>query len=330
MCAADKYMLPKLVRECGTCVLEGLNKNNVIRILEQSLVLGDKGLTTECLKLIVLNSKSVLTGTEIMSASRQTMEAILEMDTLPSSESELFAICISWAKQHLLRDRLIENPTDQEIRETLGDLLFKIRFPTMELCKFAELTRGKNVLTLEEKESIYYFLATSDQDFPLQFPNHIRHGEEIWVDRTVSLVAEEWLYATKTIDVIDFKADQDIVLTGVGLYTGHNGAEYDVDVEILQSGKCYFKKKVTVPYTGDAIPFKIPMDKQIVVRAGVVYTITALAHSSIGYYGKPCQPVCTTGNVTVTFSRNLGKVSPNSTTTHIYGQIPRLYFFKLN
>lgn len=105
MCAANKYLLPKLVRECGTCVLDGRNENNVIRILEQSFLLGDKDLTAECLKLIGLNSKSVLAGKEIMSASRQSMETILHMDNLPSSESDVFATSISWAKQQILRDR---------------------------------------------------------------------------------------------------------------------------------------------------------------------------------------------------------------------------------
>lgn len=96
-------------------------------------------------------------------------------------------------------------------------------------------------------------------------------------------------------------------MTGVCLYTGHKGTRYDVHVEIFSVGNSYFKTKVSVPYTGDETPFKIPMDEQIVAKAGVVHTITAFAHSSLGYYGKPCQPICTNGNVTVTFPKTLGK-----------------------
>ena len=330
MCAADKYMMPKLVRECGKCILEGLDVNNVIRILEQGLLFGDKDLIEECLILIGLNSNALFTGDEILSTSRQAMETILQMNYLQSSESALYATSISWAKQQLLRDRSIDNPTDEEIRETLGCLLFKIRFPAMALDEFAKLSRGKDVLTLEEKESIYYCLATKEHDFLLKFPTESRTVEEFWVDRSIYVAKGNWLYKTETVDALDFKTDQDILLTGVGVYTGRDESGYDLDLDVLQSGKSCFKKNVTVPYTGDSAPLKIPIDKRLVVRAGVVHTITALTQSSIGYFGKPCQPVCTSGNVTVTFSKEPGIVSPKSLTTDVYGQFPRLYFYKLN
>lgn len=123
---------------------------------------------------------------------------------------------------------------------------------------------------------------------------------------------------------------QDILLAGVVLFTGHNGSGYDVDVEMLQSGNSYFKKRVTVPYKGDSNPFQIPVNKPIGVDAGVIYTVTRLAHSSIGYYGKPCQPVCTNGNVTVMFSKHSENISSTSSTSEIYGQILRFYFVKFN
>src|SRR6218665_1391799 len=232
MCAADKYMVPKLVRECVKRILNGIDVSNVIRILEQGLVFRDKDLTEECLKVFGLNSKYLITGTEIMSASRQAMEAILEMDNLLCNETEIYNATISWAKQQIRRDRSIDNPTDDEIRRTLGDLLFKLRFPTMAPDEFAKVTQGRNVLTSEEKESIYYVLATKVYDFPLKFPTKRRVGEELWVDRAVSVTTGEWIYDTKTVDAIHFKTDQDIVLTGVGLYTGHNGSGYGVDVEV--------------------------------------------------------------------------------------------------
>jgi len=328
MCAADKYMLPKLVRECGKRILKGIDVSNVIRMLEQGLVFRDKDLTEECLKVFGLNSKYLITGTEIMSASRQAMEAILEMDNLLCNEIEVYAATINWAKQQIHRDRSIDNPTDEEIRRTLGDLLFKLRFPTMKPDEFAKVTQGRNVLTLEEKESIYYVFATKEYDFPQKFPTKSREVDEFWVDRALSVTTGEWIYDTKTVDTIDFKTDQDIVLTGVGLCTGLNGSGYDVDVEVLQSENSCFKKRVSVPYTGDSTPFKIPMDKRIIVRAGVVHTITTLAHSGVGYYGDPCQPVCTSGSVTVTFPNRLG-FSSKLTTSDTFGQIPRLYFFKL-
>src|SRR6218665_3474319 len=44
MYAANKYMLPKLVRECGKCLSDGLTVNNVIHVLEQSSLFNEDGL----------------------------------------------------------------------------------------------------------------------------------------------------------------------------------------------------------------------------------------------------------------------------------------------
>lgn len=114
----------------------------------------------------------------------------------------------------------------------MGDLLFKIRFPTMEPSEFARLTGGKNLLTLEEKESVYYILSTMNKDFLVIFPTESRSGEEVWVDRTVSCATGQYIYDTKAADAIDFKVDQDIVLTGIGLYKGYNRSGNDVDIEV--------------------------------------------------------------------------------------------------
>src|SRR6218665_1604735 len=94
MYAANKYMLPKLVRECGKCLSEGLTVNNVIQVLEQSSLFNEDGLKSKCLELIVKKAKAVLTGTEIISASAQTMKTILQMDRIPIKEATIYETCL--------------------------------------------------------------------------------------------------------------------------------------------------------------------------------------------------------------------------------------------
>lgn len=321
MYAANKYMLPKLVAECGKCLMDGLDADNVIHILEHALLFNDDKLVTECLNLIATNSKAVLTGVEILYAPRQVMDVILGMENIPLDEYVIYKTCIKWAKHQHRNTSETEHPTDLQIREILGDLLHKIRFPTIKPRIFAEMSSGRNVLTAEEKESVYYFFATKKEGSQLVFPAKRRSGEEVWVDRTETCIPGQWR-STPNVDAINFSTDKDVLLTGIGLYTGFNGKGYDVDVEILRSTKSLFKKKVSIPYTGDAEPFKISWDEPIPVAAGTVYSVRALAHDIIGYYGQPCKPTCTKGKVTFTFSRNLESTSSLVT----YGQIPRFYF----
>ena len=321
MYAANKYMLPKLVRECGKCLSEGLSVNNVIQVLKQSSLFNEDGLKSKCLELIVQNPNAVFTGTEIISASPHTIETLLEIDRIPIKEIVVYETCLAWARHQILIQLSTENPTDQQIREMLGDLLFKIRFPTMQGTEFAEISEDNNVLTGEEKASIFYFLMTKKKSSHLMFPTERRFGgEELWIERTVTCVSEQWY--SPAVDAINFETNQDMSLTGIGLYTGYNGASYDVDVEILQSIKCLFKKKITVPSAGEEHQFKVSMNEPISIQAGVVYSVKALSNDNIGHYGGTCQAVCTKGNVTVTFSKN--QQSPHTSPT--YGHIPRLYF----
>src|SRR6218665_1158043 len=320
MYASNKYMLLKLVRECGKCLSEGLNVDNVIHVLEQSSLFGDNELKIKCLDLIAHNAKVVLNGSEILWASPQTMDSILNMEKIPVKEIVLYETCVAWAKHQLQVQRSLENPTDEIIREILGDLLYKIRFPTMEVTEFDEIIQGKNILTAEEKTSIYYFLATNKKGSGFMFLTDRRIGEEVWIERAMTCVYGLW-FPKRGVDAINFSTDHSILLTGVGLYIGA-GTGYDVDVEILFSNNSLFKKRLKIPATGDAKQFKVLVDVPISIRAGVVYSIKTVPNGQIGYYGRPCQPICKKDDVTFTFSKH-----PDSHyTTAVDGQIPRLYF----
>src|SRR6218665_2546528 len=251
MYAANKYMLPSLVRECGKRLSEDLSVNNVIHVLEQSSLFNDDGLESKCLELIVMNSKAVLTGTEITSASAQTMKTILQIDRIPIKEVAIYETCLAWARHQILTQLSTENPTDQQIREMLGDLLYRIRFPTMGVTEFAEISEDNNVLTGEEKASIYYFLTTRKKSSRLMFLTDRRFGEEVWIERTVICLPGSWR-STPIVDAINVTTNQNILLTGIGLYKGPTGAGYEVDVEISQDTTSLFKKRLTVPpTTGD-------------------------------------------------------------------------------
>ena len=83
-------MVSKLVRECQNYLSGSLNLQNVMEFLEQSLLVHDDELKSKCLKLLAGNAEAVLTGEEIMTASAQSMETILEMDNIPVREIVLY------------------------------------------------------------------------------------------------------------------------------------------------------------------------------------------------------------------------------------------------
>src|SRR6218665_805778 len=317
--AAKKYMVSKLVRECQNYLSGSLSVNNVIEFLEQSLLFHDDELKSKCLKLLAWNAEAVLRGTKIMAASTQSVETILDMDNIPVREIVLYETCLAWTKYQLKIEDSTEDPTYGDIRKKLGDLLYKIRFPTMELTEFADISDGQNVLRAEEKASIFYFLAKKKKGSQLLFPTE-RRGPKYFVDRTVTCENERWSWSGA--DAITFTTNRDILLTGIGLYTGYNGNGYAVDIETLKFFESLFKKRCAVPATGDENQFQVLIDVPIRIKAGLRYSVKATPDASIGHYGDPCQDVCTKENVTFTFSGHMD----SGKTSQARGQIPRLYF----
>lgn len=326
--AAKKYLLPVLSKQCCDCLVKNLSASNAVNVLEHGLLFDETELIRECLRLISLNSETVLKGVEILSASKSTMDRILSLNLMASTELDVYEACVNWAKYRMVADGgCAENPNDDQIRETLGDLLYKIRFPTMDPVDFARLSVNRGVLSCEEKEAVYYYFVTKERVAGLVFSAEKRWGEEVFVDRTVSCITGNWKYSTPTVDAINFKADCGVLLTGVGLYPGHLQTGYDVDFEVLESSKSLFKRRTSVPHSASAVPWKVSLDRPIVIGAGVVYTIKAFAHDYIGFYGSPCEPVCSTGKVTITFTGYAGGADLAKTATNeTYGQIPRLFF----
>ena len=168
--------------------------------------------------------------------------------------------------------------------------------------------------------SIFYYLATKANGSQLRFSTERRRfDKEVWIQRSVTRVDGNW-YSATAVDAIDFTSTQDIILTGIGLYTGYPGIGYEV--EILRSTQSLFKKKLRVLSTKDESQVKVSVNEPIFMKAGVLYSVTVLCHGNICHFAQLCRPVCTTSNVTFSFSPS----HHSHRTNHFYGQIPRLYF----
>lgn len=191
----------------------------------------------------------------------------------------------------------------------------------MEVTEFARIS-GRQEYSESRGESINLLLS-NHKDSQLLFKTESRgFDKEELVERTTATCTVLKRSSELAIDAFDFKTNRDILLSGIGLYTGRDGADYEVDVEILQSTKSLFKRKLTVPSTGNAKPFEVLVNEPIFIRVGVDYSVSALSRGYIDHYGRVSALVCTEGNVTFTFSHNL----QSRYTVPIYGQIATLYF----
>src|SRR6218665_1365663 len=331
MYAAKKYMIPKLVEICRSNLEGIINESNACYLLEQSLVFCEEQLAAKFVNVIAELSDKLLLEKKLLSASRQAVETVLVSNELRSRESLVYEFCLQWAKEQLLIHQGIQNPTDEQIRETLGGLVYLIRFPIMDSEEFGELVGQRNILNSEEKLLLYYYLTTRNGVDQLTFCAQKRNffsswDEEFCVDRVVKCAHGIWGGNT---DAIDFLTGDDVVLTGVGLYSGYS-TDYVAQIEVIEHGNTVYSDTVTVPLTGNSAPYKISLSAPIIMRTFAKYSliVTRPGNDIIGYYAGECRKTCMQINHRIVnfYECSQRHIRKRSYTTELFGQIPRLYF----
>lgn len=322
MYAAKKYMLQKLVEHCGNCLQKDLTVQNISEILNLSLIFSEDGLKRRCLEFVTGYPADILKPDVFNSFTYDALRTILELDSFSVNETFLYTACINWAKAQLRSQQSLDHPTDQQIRQTLNEVVYEIRFPIMDVKEFADIAVNDVILTHEEQASIFCYIGNQHKRKGFRFNCERRFFGEEFVDRTVTCDGT-WGSGP---DAIDVKTNRKILVTGVALFaeqlTGASG--YNVDVEILQSSVSLVKKSARIPCTGNSAPVKIAFDMPVSLEPNVVHTV--VANSETGktlYRGVACQAVCSEGGVMFTFSTT--HRNNNGTNTSV-GQIPRIYF----
>jgi len=349
MYAGKKYQLPKLIGECQRILQTNISTDNVCTILDQAILFEELELINKSVMFIGKNAENVLKSDAFLALSKEGLRHVAIFDWLQIKETVLYDACLKWVTFQLKNGPgKIENTTDSMIRETLGEVLYGIRFPTMSLIDFAMLTGKSDILTCDEKALIYYYIATKDDvSNPLKFDCKMRYGERT-VARYGSTRVQNW--GCRNIpDAIQFTSDKDIVLTAIGTYGPNN--QYGTlitsvltSVDILQiivnnpfgqqtttriGGKAAFYANYSNFTIGDQI-LKLPLEARVEIKANTVY-IVKLSIQQGGYsscyraFGQSGQARVST-NHSVSFTFSAASIPEGSQTTVDSGQIPLLYY----
>ena len=106
---------------------------------------------------------SVLSTEAFLHLSHTALEDVVSLDIATETpKRQLIEACVKWAR-HQLHALGNQHPSDEEIRDKMDNVLYKIRFPTMNPEEFAELTATSRILTLEEKQEIYVYIVSGSE-----------------------------------------------------------------------------------------------------------------------------------------------------------------------
>ena len=339
-----------------------MNCNNVCGILELSFNYAVEALKSQCLEFVAHNSEAVLNGDGFLTLSRDSFEAILQVNRMVSGPSTLFNSCVKWAKHQLKNEQYVGTPDDLQIRETLGDFLYEIPFPTISAIEFAKVVGESGVLTSDEKSALYYYFASGEGKNKLKF-NTVNKRERL-VNLTTKITKGLWPHSKcsscgslkKSPFEISLRTNKDILLTGIGLYKGHDGSDFPADIKVTLEKVSLFHRDITlktkrkVSYTESSTTFKVAFDEPVSIVQGKLYKMSALACETIGYFGELCKEVvvedvtftvasisspnpsdtsygcCLCGTISNKPKCSKCRGFGNNSVLLTYGQIPHLYF----
>lgn len=218
--AAKKYSIKGLESKCGEFLIHNLNTENVCVILESSHTFGNSSMEEKCVQFILRNGDGVLQSPSFPDLCRKCVTTIISSKNLEAEEAVVFKAAVKWAGAVCCKKCI--NPSDKNIRKVLADLLFKIRFPIMQLSFFADKVASGNILTQKEKVVLYEYLCrsdTSDSNLELPFSVEYRKKKSFLIcKRFNSLSAScEWENVGRE-NSIEFSCTRAIWLHGIVMY----------------------------------------------------------------------------------------------------------------
>jgi BTB/POZ domain-containing protein 3/6 len=314
-------VLPKLSAQCNDFLAKNLHLESVCTILEQSIFYYEPELTHKCLHFMAPVVKDVFATDEFLTMSQPALKALARNDLLfCESEVIVYDACLRWAEAQC-QSKCLEC-SEENLRAVLGDVIYHIRFPTMQDVEFARVVGKSNILTANEKSDIYYYLLTRDGT-SIQFDCKPR----VTICSRFSMLgtAQQWWSCNGPTDAFSFQADKDLDVIGLTVYGAKEKATHTVSIEVRDSAEHVLAKTgaVTVESDGSPSPIPIYLPSSAVINAGQTYTVMVTMRGALTHYGSGGQEVVAGSGVTLKFFTS--SKSTNGTNTKS-GQIPHLVF----
>ncbi|XP_013877556.1 BTB/POZ domain-containing protein 6-B [Austrofundulus limnaeus] len=323
--AAKKYIVPALAKACVSFLETSLEARNACVLLSQSRLFEEPDLTQRCWEVIDAQAELALRSEGFCEIDLQTLEIILQRETLNAKEAVVFEAVVDWAAAECKRRGLA--PSAQNRREVLGPALFLVRIPSMSLEEFANGAAQRDILTLEETRNLFLWYTAAHKptlDFPLA-PRTGLAPQRCHRFQSSAYRSNQWRYRGRC-DSIQFAVDRRVFVAGLGLYGSSGGkAEYGVRIELKRQGATLAQNLTRFVSDGSSGTFPVWFEHPVQVEQDAFYTVSVvLDGSELSYFGQEGMTEVQCGGVTFQFQ--CSSDSTNGTGVQ-GGQIPELVFY---
>ena len=152
--AAQHFEIHCLEKKCVEHITKCINPRNVGYYMKEAINFKSEILQMKCKLFFQNNTRTTLSFASLVNMPQSILSAVLDEEHVNISEDELFCYVERWMKAKCIEQEL--ELTGSNMRKVLGDALYKVRFPTMNLNSFAyRINNIEGFLTDTEKWSIF-------------------------------------------------------------------------------------------------------------------------------------------------------------------------------
>jgi len=167
--AATKYKMEHLEHRCVDFISKFISEKNLWMYMNEALNSNSKILLDRCRHFFSKETGRCSADQSFLKLSQPALCALLDVEQTNVSETVLFLCIRKWMEHQCQGEGLPIN--GENMRQVLGDALFKIRFPTMAPEEFANLVSTINgFLTVREMSKTFQVISvTNNRDITCPF-----------------------------------------------------------------------------------------------------------------------------------------------------------------
>ncbi|KAL3858831.1 hypothetical protein ACJMK2_009083 [Sinanodonta woodiana] len=215
--AAKKYAVRSLVDKCVNWLIEGICADNVCNILQHAHAFDEEDLRIKCLEFIMVNGSSVLKHPSFKNLSSECVEMVISQDELWVKEEEVYDAMKEWAINECARKNI--QPSSENMRLVLGGLRNLIRFSLIDGKYFADKVATDNILTSDEKVSIFRTFLSSNTFGNIEYIQIKRKSRFQEIQRVNRFLKfGDPMSIGSILHAIDFKCSNEVLLRGIIMY----------------------------------------------------------------------------------------------------------------
>lgn len=280
---SKKLIVPLLEAKCIIFLQENLTEKRVYEILEVAVDCDFNGLRDFCLEMIADNAPEIFEQEQFKDLKSSLIKVILSSEYFFCTEHDMFKATLEWGISNCKKNNLEVN--NSSIRETLGDLIYFIRFPAMATQELVKCISEFNFLTNEEIGIIFQTIELKDKSTE-KFMKSKREGlsklenSEVIACNRFTEIKED--FSMGGIVNVLFSVEQKIFCLGLSFYgrTGAGCTEYgkqeEVAINVVNhgSGQLLLEQKSTITYDGSNRLYEILFKKPLPFKANADYKIS--------------------------------------------------------